>query len=100
MVVVMKRFGDFLGAAMLVGVIGYVTIRIVETVNNVLQPMNTAAQPQQWLEPEMMDDGGVANSGWRVVDPTEFALPDEQREQVTVLRPGESLLPWLEEENV
>jgi hypothetical protein len=96
----MKRFGDLVGAAVLVGVIGFIAIRMIETINKVLQPMNTAAQPPDWFEPETMDDGGVANVGWRAVDPTEFALPDEDRDRITVLRPGESLLPWLEDENV
>jgi len=95
----MKRFGDLIGAAALVAVTGYMTIRLIQEINKVVQPVNTAAQPFDWVEPEVMD-GPASPDGWRAIDPTEFALPDEFREQTTVLRPGESLLPWLDDSNV
>ena len=99
MVIAMKRFGDLIGVAAVIGVTGFVTIKLIEKINEVLQPANTAAQPQEWFEPQDMTEP-AAPVGWRAIDPTEFALPDNVRDQVTVLKPGESLLPWLEEDHV
>jgi hypothetical protein len=95
----MKRFGDLIGAAVLVAVTGYMTIRLVQEINKVLQPINTAAEPQEFFEPQAMDATGPVE-GWRAIDPTEFALPDNERDQIAVLKPGESLLPWLEDDHV
>jgi len=94
----MKRFGDLVGAALLVAVTGYMTIRLVQEINKVLQPANTAAEPQEFFEPQAMPDVGI-NEGWRAIDPTEFALPNNERDQIAVLKPGESLLPWLEDDH-